>query len=287
MAIHLYKTSTPSTRNGAVDSQVKSNTRNNLIYGQHRCGKGRNARGIITARHRGGGHKRLYRKIDFRRNEKDIYGRIVTIEYDPNRNAYICLIHYGDGEKRYILHPRGAIIGDTIISGTEVPIKMGNALPLSEVLIDQKEESTSTDMPLGTAIHNIEITLGKGGQLARAAGAVAKLIAKEGKSATLKLPSGEVRLISKNCSATVGQVGNTGVNQKSLGRAGSKCWLGKRPVVRGVVMNPVDHPHGGGEGRAPIGRKKPATPWGYPALGRRSRKRNKYSDNLILRRRTK
>ncbi|XP_037491688.1 50S ribosomal protein L2, chloroplastic-like [Jatropha curcas] len=252
MAIHLYKTSTPGTRNGAVDSQVKSNPRNNLIYGQHRCGKGRNARGIITARHRGGGHKRLYRKIDFRRNEKDIYGRIVTIEYDPNRNAYICLIHYGDGGMK-----------------------------------DQKEESTSTDMPLGTAIHNIEITLGRGGQLARAAGAVAKLIAKEGKSATLKLPSGEVRLISKNCSATVGQVGNVGVNQKSLGRAGSKCWLGKRPVVRGVVMNPVDHPHGGGEGRAPIGRKKPATPWGYPALGRRSRKRNKYSDNLILRRRSK
>nr|YP_010172365.1 ribosomal protein L2 [Androsace erecta]YP_010172388.1 ribosomal protein L2 [Androsace erecta]QSH39931.1 ribosomal protein L2 [Androsace erecta]QSH39954.1 ribosomal protein L2 [Androsace erecta]WIF27723.1 ribosomal protein L2 [Androsace erecta]WIF27746.1 ribosomal protein L2 [Androsace erecta] len=286
MAIHLYKTSNPSIRNGTVDSQVKSNPRNNLIYGQHRCGKGRNSRGIITAGHRGGGHKRLYRKIDFRRNEKKIYGRIVTIEYDPNRNAYICLIHYGDGEKRYILHPRGAIIGDTIVSGTEVPIKMGNALPL-RVLIDQKEESTSTDMPLGTAIHNIEITLGKGGQLVRAAGAVAKLIAKEGKSATLKLPSGEVRLISKNCSATVGQVGNVGVNQKSLGRAGSKRWLGKRPVVRGVVMNPVDHPHGGGEGRAPIGRKKPTTPWGYPALGRRSRKRNKYSDNLILRRRSK
>nr|YP_010977381.1 ribosomal protein L2 [Caroxylon nitrarium]YP_010977405.1 ribosomal protein L2 [Caroxylon nitrarium]WOA00523.1 ribosomal protein L2 [Caroxylon nitrarium]WOA00547.1 ribosomal protein L2 [Caroxylon nitrarium] len=274
MAIHLYKTSTSSTHNGAVDNQVKSNPRNNLIYGQRRCGKGRNARGIITARHRGGGHKRLYRKIDFRRNEKDIYGRIVTIEYDPNRNAYICLIHYGDGEKRYILHPRGAIIGDTIVSGTEVPIKMGNALPL-------------TDMPLGTAIHNIEITLGKGGQLARAAGAVAKLIAKEGKSATLKLPSGEVRLISKNCSATVGQVGNVGVNQKRLGRAGSKRWLGKRPVVRGVVMNPVDHPHGGGEGRAPIGRKNPTTPWGYPALGRRSRKRNKYSDNFIIRRRSK
>ncbi|KAL6312145.1 hypothetical protein AAG906_021954 [Vitis piasezkii] len=261
MAIHLYKTSTPSTRNRAVDSQVKSNPRNNLIYGQHRCGKGRNARGIITAGHRGGGHKRLYRKIDFRRNEKDIYGRIVTIEYDPNRNAYICLIHYGD---------------DTIVSGTEVPIKMGNALPL---------KSTSTDMPLGTAIHNIEITLGKGGQLARAAGAVAKLIAKR-KSATLKLPSGEVRLISKNCSATVGQVGNVGVNQKSLGRAGSKCWLGKRPVVRGVVMNPVDHPHGVVR-ETPIGRKKPTTPWGYPALGRRSRKRNKYSDNLILRRRSK
>nr|YP_010193490.1 ribosomal protein L2 [Zostera nigricaulis]YP_010193512.1 ribosomal protein L2 [Zostera nigricaulis]YP_010574307.1 ribosomal protein L2 [Zostera muelleri]YP_010574329.1 ribosomal protein L2 [Zostera muelleri]QZQ52710.1 ribosomal protein L2 [Zostera nigricaulis]QZQ52732.1 ribosomal protein L2 [Zostera nigricaulis]UZH94318.1 ribosomal protein L2 [Zostera muelleri]UZH94340.1 ribosomal protein L2 [Zostera muelleri]WNV62054.1 ribosomal protein L2 [Zostera muelleri] len=272
MAIHLYKTSTRSTRNRAVDSQVKSNPRKNLIYGQHHCGKGRNARGIITAGHRGGGHKRLYRKIDFRRNEKDISGRIVTIEYDPNRNAYICLIHYGDGEKRYILHPRGAIIGDTIISGTEVPISMGNALPL-------------TDMPLGTAIHNIEITFGKGGQLARAAGAVAKLIAKEGKSATLRLPSGEVRLIPKNCLATVGQVGNVGINQKILGKAGSKCWLGKRPIVRGVVMNPVDHPHGGGEGRAPIGRKKPMTPWGYPTLGRRSRKKKKYSDNFILRRR--
>nr|YP_009969299.1 ribosomal protein L2 [Beilschmiedia brunnea]QNE86406.1 ribosomal protein L2 [Beilschmiedia brunnea] len=272
-AIHFYKTSTPSIRNGSVNSQVKSNPRNNLISGQHRCSKGRNARGIITARHRGGGHKRLYRKMDFRRNEKDISARIVTIEYDPNRNAYICLIHYGDGEKKYILHPRGAIIGDTIVSGTEVPISMGNALPLS------------ADMPLGTAIHNIEITLGKGGQLARAAGAVAKLIAKEGKSVTLRLPSGEVRLISKNCSATVGQVGNVGVNQKSLGRAGSKCWLGKRPVVRGVVMNPVDHPHGGGEGRAPIGRKKPTTPWGYPALGRKSRKRNKYSNSFILRRR--
>nr|WRP99190.1 ribosomal protein L2 [Amorphophallus muelleri]WRP99212.1 ribosomal protein L2 [Amorphophallus muelleri] len=272
MAIHLYKTSTPSTRNGAVDRKVKSNPRNNLIYGQHRCGKGRNARGIITAGHRGGGHKRLYRKIDFRRNAKYIYGRIVTIEYDPNRNAYICLIHYGDGEKRYILHPRGAIIGDTIVSGTRIPISMGNALLL-------------TDMPLGTSIHNIEITLGKGGQLARAAGAVAKLVAKEGKSVTLRLPSGEVRLISQNCLATVGQVSDVGVNKKSLGRAGSKCWLGKRPVVRGGVMNPVDHPHGGGEGRAPIGRKGPMTPWGYPALGKRSRKKKRYSDSLILRRR--
>nr|YP_010043255.1 ribosomal protein L2 [Corydalis shensiana]YP_010043273.1 ribosomal protein L2 [Corydalis shensiana]QPC57015.1 ribosomal protein L2 [Corydalis shensiana]QPC57033.1 ribosomal protein L2 [Corydalis shensiana] len=275
MAIHLYKTSPPSTRPGASDSRGKSNPRKNLISGQRHCGKGRNARGIITARHRGGGHKRLYRTIDFRRNEKDISGRIVTIEYDPNRNAHICLIHYGDGEKRYILHPRGTRIGDTILSGTDVPISLGNALPL-------------TDMPLGTAIHNIEITLGKGGQLARAAGTVAKLIAKEGKSATLRLPSGEVRLISQNCSATVGQVGNIGVRQKSLMRkAGSKRWLGKRPVVRGVVMNPVDHPHGGGEGRAPIGRKHPTTPWGYPALGRRSRKRNKYSDSFILRRRTK
>nr|YP_010567179.1 ribosomal protein L2 [Vallisneria denseserrulata x Vallisneria spiralis]UZC33410.1 ribosomal protein L2 [Vallisneria denseserrulata x Vallisneria spiralis] len=271
MARHLYKTSTPNTRNRAVDRE--SNPRNHLIYGQHRCGKGRNARGIITARHRGGGHKRLYRQIDFRRNEKYISGRIVTIEYDPNRNAYICFIHYGNGEKGYILHPRGAIIGDTIISGTKVPISMGNALPL-------------THMPLGTAIHNIEVTLGKGGQLARAAGAVGRLIGKEGQSVTLRLPSGEVRLISKHCLATVGQVGNVGAKLKSLGRAGSKSWLGKRPVVRGVVMNPVDHPHGGGEGRVQIGRKKPMTPWGYPTFGkRRSKKRNKYSDSLILRRR--
>nr|AKT74002.1 ribosomal protein L2 [Corsia cf. boridiensis SPL470-2] len=266
----LYKTSAPSARNVAAGT-----TRNNLIHRKHRCSKGRNDRGIITSRHIGGGHKRLYRKIDFRRNKKDISGKIVTIEYDPNRNAYICLIYYGDGEKRYILHTRGAIIGDTIIYGTEVPISMGNALPLS------------TNMPLGTAIHNIEITLGKGGQLARAAGTVAKLIAKEGKWATLVLPSGEVRLIYKNCLATVGQVGNVRVNKKSLGKAGSKCWLGKRPVVRGVVMNPVDHPHGGGEGRAPIGRKKPTTPWGYPALGRRSRKSKKYSDCFILRRHNK
>nr|YP_009967989.1 ribosomal protein L2 [Actinidia hemsleyana]YP_009968073.1 ribosomal protein L2 [Actinidia latifolia]QMX77061.1 ribosomal protein L2 [Actinidia hemsleyana]QMX77145.1 ribosomal protein L2 [Actinidia latifolia]QPJ79791.1 ribosomal protein L2 [Actinidia latifolia] len=279
MAIHLYKTSNPSTRTRTEDSQVKSkkvksNLRNNLISGQHACGKGRNARGIITAGHRGGGHKRLYRKIDFRRNEKNVYGRIVTIEYDPNRNAYICLIHYRDGEKGYILQPKGTEIGDTIVSGTEVPIKLGNALPLTRI-------------PLGMSIHNIEITLGKGGQLVRAAGTVAKLVAKEGKLATLKLPSGEFRLISQNCSATVGRVGNVRVNQKSLGRAGSKRWLGKRPVVRGVVMNPVDHPHGGGEGKAPIGRKNPTTPWGYPALGRRSRKRNKYSDNFILRRRSK
>nr|YP_009131189.1 ribosomal protein L2 [Erodium absinthoides]AIA26401.1 ribosomal protein L2 [Erodium absinthoides] len=266
--------STPTTRTAVADSQVKSNPRNHLIYGRHHCGKGRNARGIITAGHRGGGHKRLYRQIDFRRNEKGIDGRIVTIEYDPNRNASICLIHYGDGEKRYILHPRGARIGDTILSGTGVPIKMGNALPLTKI-------------PLGTAIHNIEITPGKGGQFARAAGAVAKLIAKEGKSATLKLPSGEVRLISQSCSATVGQVGNVGAKRKDLGRAGSKRWIGKRPVVRGVVMNPVDHPHGGGEGRAPIGRKQPSTPWGYPALGRRTRKRKKYSENWILRRRSK
>nr|WDD58056.1 ribosomal protein L2 [Haplothismia exannulata] len=269
MAIVSYKT---STRNVAMNRRAKYNRRNNLIYGKPRCSKGRNARGVITAWHRGGGHRRLYRKIDFRRNEKDVLGRIITVEYDPNRNAYICLIHYGDGNKRYILHPRGAIIGDTIVSGAEVPISIGNALPL-------------TGMPLGTAMHNIEITLGKGGQFARAAGSEAKLISKEGKFVTLRLPSGEIHLISKNCSATVGQVGNDPTKKKKNRKAGSKRWLGKRPVVRGVVMNPVDHPHGGGEGRSPIGRKKPVTPWGYPALGKRSRKDKKYSNYFILRRR--
>nr|ASN78939.1 ribosomal protein L2 [Monotropa hypopitys var. americana] len=273
MAIDLYKTSNSRTRNEIIKSQAKFNPRNNLTYRQSRCNKGRNVRGIITSRHRGGGHKRLYRKIDFRRNEKYIYGKIITREYDPNRNAFICLIHYGDGEKRYILHAKGAQIGNTIVSGTRVPIKIGNALPLT------------TNMPLGTSIHNIEITLGRGGQLVRAAGTRAKLIAKEGKFATLKLPSGEVRLISQNCSATVGQVDKVGLNHKSLGKAGYKRWLGKRPIVRGVVMNPVDHPHGGGTGKSPIGRKNPTTPWGYPTLGRRSRKKNKYSDNFILRRR--
>nr|YP_009308182.1 ribosomal protein L2 [Cycas panzhihuaensis]AOS53131.1 ribosomal protein L2 [Cycas panzhihuaensis] len=275
MAIRSYRTYTPSTRNRPIssyDGRVRSNPQKKLTSGQHRCGKGRNSRGIITARHRGGGHKRLYRQIDFQRNEKSIFGEIVTIEYDPNRSAYICLVHYGDGEKKYILHPRGVIIGDTITSGPRAPISIGNALPL-------------TDVPLGTAIHSIEITLGKGGQLARAAGAVAELIAKEGRSTTLRLPSGEIRLISENCSATIGQVGNVNANNGTLGKAGSKRWLGKRPRVRGVVMNPVDHPHGGGEGRTPIGRKKPVTPWGYAALGRKSRKNNKYSDASILRRR--
>ncbi|KAI3469035.1 hypothetical protein Pfo_025698 [Paulownia fortunei] len=222
MTIHLYKTSTPSTRNGTVDSQVKTNPRNNLIYGQHHYGKGRNAKGIIIARHRGGGHKHLYCKIDFRRNKKDIYGKIIY------------------------LHPRGALIGDTIISDPSVwisssisrkPYALEEACTVWEgVLIDQKEEYTSTDMPLGTAIHNIEITLGNGGQLIRAAGVVAKLIAKEGKLVTLKLPFGKVHLISKNCSATVGQVGNVGTNQKSLGGARRALLVEKKPQPLGVIL---------------------------------------------------
>nr|QZJ47923.1 ribosomal protein L2 [Tetraphis pellucida] len=274
MTIRLYKAYTPGTRNRSVlgfEEIIKSKPQKKLTSKQHNK-QGRNNRGIITSRYRGGGHKRLYRQIDFRRNKKNISGKIITIEYDPNRNANICLIQYEDGEKRYILHPRGISIGDTIISNNEATILIGNALP-------------STNMPLGTAIHNIEITPGKGGQLVRTAGAIAKLIAKEGNLATLKLPSGEVRLISQNCLATVGQIGNVDANNRTRGKAGSRRWLGKRPRVRGVVMNPIDHPHGGGEGRAPIGRKKPLTPWGRTALGKRTRKNNKYSNPLILRRR--
>nr|YP_010045283.1 ribosomal protein L2 [Mnium marginatum]QPF96891.1 ribosomal protein L2 [Mnium marginatum] len=274
MTIRLYKAYTPGTRNRSVldfEEIVKCHPQKKLTFRQHNK-QGRNNQGIITSRYRGGGHKRLYRQIDFRRNKKNISGKITTIEYDPNRTANICLIHYEDGEKKYILHPRGIEIGDTVVSSNEAPILIGNALPL-------------TNMPLGTAIHNIEITPGKGGQLVRTAGAVAKPIAKEGKLATLRLPSGEVRLVSQNSLATVGQIGNADTNNKNMGKAGSKRWLGKRPRVRGVVMNPIDHPHGGGEGRAPIGRKKPLTPWGRTALGKRTRKIKKYSDPLILRRR--
>jgi len=274
MTIRLYKAYTPGTRNRSVlgfEEIIKSQPQKNLTFRQHNK-QGRNNQGIITSRYRGGGHKRLYRQIDFRRNKKNILGKITTIEYDPNRTANICLVYYEDGEKRYILHPRGIKIGDTIISSNEAPILIGNALPL-------------TNMPLGTAIHNIEITPGKGGQLVRTAGAVAKLIAKEGQLATLRLPSGEVRLVSQNSLATIGQIGNADTDNKNMGKAGSKRWLGKRPRVRGVVMNPIDHPHGGGEGRAPIGREKPLTPWGHTALGKRTRKIKKYSDSLILRRR--
>nr|YP_009116150.1 ribosomal protein L2 [Orthotrichum rogeri]AJD22464.1 ribosomal protein L2 [Orthotrichum rogeri] len=274
MTIRLYKAYTPGTRNRSVlsfEEIVKSHPQKKLTFQKHNK-QGRNNQGIITSRYKGGGHKRLYRQIDFRRNKKNVSGKITSIEYDPNRTANICLVNYEDGEKKYILHPRGIKIGDTIISNNEAPILIGNALPL-------------TNMPLGTAIHNIEITPGKGGQLVRTAGTVAKLIAKEGKLATLRLPSGEVRLVSQNSLATIGQIGNADNSNKSLGKAGSKRWLGKRPRVRGVVMNPIDHPHGGGEGRAPIGRKKPLTPWGHTALGTRTRKIKKYSNPLILRRR--
>nr|YP_002970686.1 ribosomal protein L2 [Alsophila spinulosa]ACK77195.1 ribosomal protein L2 [Alsophila spinulosa] len=274
MAIRLYKAYTPGTRNRAIlrfGEATRYEPEKQLTY-RKISKNGRNNRGIVTSRHRGGGHKRLYRKIDFRRDKINIIGRVASIEYDPNRNAYICLINYIDGDKRYILHPWGIGVGDVVTSSPEASVSNGNALPLTKI-------------PLGTTIHNIEMRPGKGGQLVRAAGAVAKIVAKEGQAATLRLPSGEIRLISQNCLASVGRVGNVDTNNEGLGKAGSKRWLGKRPKVRGAATNPVDHPHGGGEGRTSIGRKKPSTPWGCIALGKRSRKNNKYSNPLILRRR--
>nr|YP_010933271.1 ribosomal protein L2 [Streptofilum capillatum]WKT08537.1 ribosomal protein L2 [Streptofilum capillatum] len=274
MGTRLYKPYTPGTRNRCVSeflelSPVKP--LKHLTSGKHQE-SGRNNRGIITCRHRGNGHKRLYRQIDFRRTKTGIYAKVVGIEYDPNRNARIARLHYEDGEKSYILQPYGLNVGDTVVSGNQAAIAIGNALPLSYI-------------PLGTEIHNIEFQPGKGGQIARAAGAVVQLIAKEGMFATLRLPSGEVRLVSQKCWATIGQVGNLDASNLTLGKAGCSRWLGKRPTVRGVAMNPVDHPHGGGEGRAPIGRSCPVTPWGHPALGRRTRNPNKPSNQLILRRR--
>jgi len=274
MGIRLYRAYTPGTRNRSVSefteiSQTKPEK--SLTYSLHRS-KGRNNRGIITSRHRGGGHKKLYRQIDFKRSKIGTSAKVATVEYDPNRNARIALLHYQDGEKRYILYPRGLKLGDTVIGDVEAPIVIGNSLPLF-------------NMPLGTEVHNIELHPGSGGQLVRAAGTVAQLVAKEGNFVTLRLPSGEVRLISKECWATIGQVGNVDVSNLTSGKAGRTRWLGRRPTVRGVVMNPCDHPHGGGEGRAPIGRSHPVTPWGRPALGQRTRQSKKYSNKLILKRR--
>ena len=274
MALRFYKAYTPGTRHRSVaDCTELSKTRpeKSLTRSFHRA-KGRNNRGVITCRHRGGGHKRLYRQIDFRRNKYDMNAQVLTIEYDPNRNARIALVQYDDGEKRYILQPTGLKVGDNIIASTEAPNSIGNSLPLAA-------------MPLGVQIHNIEVHPKKGGQLVRSAGGVAQLVAKEGDFVTVRLPSGEVRLLNNQCWATIGQVGNSEVMNLSIGKAGRSRWLGKRPTVRGSVMNPVDHPHGGGEGRCPVGRSQPMTPWGKPALGRKTRARKKYSDSLILRRR--
>ena len=233
---------------------------------------GRNNLGRITARHRGGGHKRHYRVIDFKRDKAGVPAKVATIEYDPNRSARIALLHYQDGEKRYILAPRKLEMGDTVMAGPEADIKPGNTLPLSNI-------------PLGTHIHNIELKLGKGGQIVRAAGGYAQLMAKEGRNALVKLPSGEMRLVLAKCSATIGQIGNVNHENLSLGKAGRKRWLGRRPKVRGVAMNPVDHPMGGGEGRSSGGRH-PCSPWGMPSKGFRTRKK-KASDRLIVKRRTK
>ncbi|KAB8318867.1 50S ribosomal protein L2 [Tolypothrix campylonemoides VB511288] len=276
MGTRSYRPYTPSTRQVTISdfSEItKSEPEKSLTVSLHRA-KGRNNQGRITVRHRGGGHKRLYRIIDFKRDKRGIRATVTAIEYDPNRNARIALLQYEDGEKRYILQPNGLKVGTTVIAGPDSPIEDGNALPLSNI-------------PLGTGVHNVELKPGKGGQIVRAAGATAQVVAKEGNYVTLKLPSGEVRLIRRECYATIGQVGNLDARNLSAGKAGRTRWKGRRPQVRGSVMNPVDHPHGGGEGRAPIGRSGPVTPWGKPALGYKTRKRKKPSSKLIVRRRRK
>ena len=273
MSIRLYKSYTPGTRNRALSAFTeitKAKPEKSLIQKNHRH-KGRNNRGVITIRHRGGGHKRRYRLIDFKRNKYDIEGIVASIEYDPNRNSRIALINYKDGEKRYIIHPKNLNVGDTIISGSKSPLQIGNSLPLEEI-------------PLGTSIHNVELIPNRGGQIVRAGGTSAKILAKEANYITLRLPSKEIRLIRKECFATIGEVSNNDAFLVQSGKAGRTRWLGKRPMVRGAVMNPCDHPHGGGEGRAPIGRTGPLTPWGKPALGIKTRKRKKLSDAYILRR---
>jgi large subunit ribosomal protein L2 len=276
MGIRSYRPLTPGTRQKTVSdfAEITTDTpEKSLVFSSHRH-KGRNNRGVITSRRRGGGHKRLYRLIDFSREKIGIPAKVVTVEYDPNRNARISLLHYQDGEKRYILHPRHLQVGTVITSGPDAPIEIGNALPLEKI-------------PLGTEVHNVELVPGKGAQVVRAAGAMAQVVAKEGKMVTLKLPSGEVRLFRKECYATIGQVGNVESNNISIGKAGRNRWKARRPKVRGSVMNPVDHPHGGGEGRAPIGRSGPVTPWGKPTLGYKTRKKKKQSNALIVRRRRK
>ena len=274
MAIRLYKSYTPGTRNRILStfSEItKSKPEKSLLRKKQR-NKGRNNRGVITIRHRGGGHKRRYRLIDFKRDKTSIEGRVAAIEYDPNRNAQIALINYVDGEKRYILHPKNLQVGNVICSGSNIPLNVGNSMPLEEI-------------PLGTSVHNIEFLPSKGGQLVRAGGTSAKILAKEGNYVTLRLPSKEIRLLRKECFATIGEISNNDVFLLQSGKAGRSRWLGKRPTVRGSVMNPCDHPHGGGEGRAPVGRTRPLTPWGKPALGLKTRKNKKLSDAYILRRR--
>lgn len=239
-----------------------------LISTSH-SSKGRNNQGKITIRHRGGGHKRRYRLIDFKRNKRNLLGKIISIEYDPNRNARIALVQYEDGDKRYILHPELVGTGNQIEAGPNSSLNIGNSLPLENI-------------PLGYDVHNIELSPNKGGQIARSAGSSAKILAKEGDYVTLKLPSKEVRLVPKTCYATIGRVGNASHMNLTLGKAGRKRWLGKRPTVRGVVMNACDHPHGGGEGRSPIGRKHPCTPWGKPALGVKTRSKKNQLRSLLL-----
>ena len=275
MAIKKFKPYTPSRRSmSVVDTSdlTKKAPEKALTSGLSKKA-GRNNQGRITMRRRGGGHKRRYREIDFRRNKDGVPGKIASVEYDPNRSARIALVVYADGDKRYIIAPKGLETGMTVQSGVGSELKVGNALPLM-------------NMPLGTVVHNVEMVPGRGGQIARAAGNGCQLLAKEGRFATLRLPSGEMRRVQIECRATVGEVGNTDHGNVSLGKAGRSRWLGRRPKVRGVVMNPVDHPHGGGEGRTSGGRH-PVSPWGVPTKGHKTRKKNKRSNMYIVRRRNK
>ena len=276
MAIKKYKPTTPGRRGmTTLDFQeiTTDKPEKSLMKPLKRKG-GRNNQGRLTVRHQGGGHKRSYRVIDFKRDKDGIPGRVATIEYDPNRSANIALINYADGEKRYILAPKNLKVDMEIMSGKDADIKIGNALQLR-------------DIPVGTIIHNIELRPGKGGQLVRSAGSEAQLLGKEGQYVLVRLRSGETRLILSTCRASIGQVGNVEHELVNIGKAGRSRWLGKRPTVRGSVMNPNDHPHGGGEGRAPIGRKSPMSPWGKPTLGYKTRKKNKDTDKYIVRRRKK
>jgi len=273
MAIKVYKPTTPSRRGmtGYDFSEITKSTPERALLGSIRQRAGRNFQGKVTVRHRGGGHKRQYRIIDFRRDKIDIPARVAAIEYDPNRSARIALLVYADGEKRYILAPLGLAVNDRLMAGPSAEVRPGNTMPLERV-------------PLGTKVHNVELYKGRGGQMVRAAGTAAQLLAKEGDYAQLRLPSGEVRLVRLECMATIGQVGNVEHGNIKLGKAGRSRWLGRRPHTRGSAMTPRDHPHGGGEGKAPVGHPGPKTPWGKPTLGYKTR-RNKSTEQYIVRHR--
>ena len=274
MAIKKYKPTSPARRFMSVSAfeEITAKSPERSLLGKVKKNGGRNNAGRMTVRHQGGGNTRKYRIIDFKRTKDGIPARVASIEYDPNRSANIALLVYKDGEQRYILAPYGLNVNDTLFSGADADIKVGNALPISAI-------------PVGTLIHNIELTPGKGGQLVRSAGNAAQLMAKEGAYAQVRLPSGEVRMISMNCRATIGQVGNLDYENISIGKAGRKRHMGIRPTVRGVVMNPCDHPHGGGEGKSPIGRPGPVTPWGKPTLGYKTRAKKNKTDKYIIKRR--
>ena len=276
MGIRKYKPTTPGLRGMTVSTfeEVTKTTPEKSLLSKKNKMAGRNVNGRITVRHRGGGAKKRYRIVDFKRTKDNVPAKVAAIEYDPNRNAYIALLFYADGAKSYIIAPLGLKVGDTVVSGPESDIKVGNCLPMENI-------------PVGTIIHNIEMKPGKGAQMARSAGAFVQLMAKEGDYVTLRLPSGEMRMIRKECRATIGQVGNLDHENINYGKAGRTRHMGIRPTVRGSVMNPNDHPHGGGEGKAPVGRPAPSTPWGKPALGYKTRKKNNPSDKYIVRRRNK